>query len=200
MKDRQPLYKEPLIHFLLMGACLFVLYIGINGDIVPDNETTITITEDNLLGFIQYRSRKFNEQDAAGQLQAMSQQQRQQLTDAFIREEVLYREAKALALDSNDYVARQRLIQQMRYLTESFIQVSIDDSDAAVEKYLADNPDRYRKPAQATFTMYFLAPPSARSTRPKHWLKNSCCNLIAIKFLFIKPLPTANVFSTTVTM
>ena len=157
MNEKQPLYKEPLIHFLLMGACLFVLYIGINGDIAPEDDTTITITEDKLLAFMQYRSRKFNDQEAARQLQAMNEQQRQQLTDAFIREEVLYREAKALALDSNDYVARQRLIQQMRYLTESFIQVTIDDSDAAIEKYLADNPDRYRKPAEATFTHVFVS-------------------------------------------
>lgn len=157
MTTKQRFYQEPLLHFLLMGACLFAVFTAINGDIAPEEGSTINVTQDKLLAFMQYRARKFDAQDTAQQLQAMSDEQRQQLTDAFIREEVLYREAKALALDSNDYVARQRLIQQMRYLTESFVQVTVDDSDAVVERYLAENSDRYRKPAEATFTHVFFS-------------------------------------------
>lgn len=161
------LLREPLIHFLLMGACLFAIFNAINGDVAADDGNTIEVTQEKLLSFIQYRARKFDPDDTARQLDTMSEQQRQQLTDAFVREEVLYREAKALALDSNDYVARQRLIQQMRYLTESFIQVTIDDSDAAVKKYLADNSDRYRKPAEATFTHVFFSTAQRRAAEAK---------------------------------
>lgn len=151
------LIKEPLLHFLLIGACLFVAFQAINGTSVNENSRAIEVSQAKLLSFLQYRARKFNSEDAARQLETMTDEQRQQLVDAFVREEVLFREAKALALDSNDYVARQRLIQQMRYLTESFIQVTVDNSDTAVSGYLEENSERYRKPAEATFTHVFFS-------------------------------------------
>jgi len=149
--------REPLIHFLLMGLVLFIIFRLINGDLSANNPNAIEVKRENLLSFMQYRARNFNDDRFADQLDGMGAEQRQTLIDEYVREEVLYREAKALALDSNDYVARQRLIQQMRYLTESFIRVRLDDSDAAVQAYLTDNSERYRKPAEATFTHVFYS-------------------------------------------
>ena len=153
----QHLIKEPLLHFLLLGIGLFAAFAVINGDTSTDDSQVITVTEERLLTFLQYRARRFDNNNAAGQLAAMTAAQRQQLVDAFVREEVLYREAKALALDSNDYVARQRLIQQMRYLTESFIQITVDNSDKAMAAYFNQHQQRYRKPAEATFTHVFFS-------------------------------------------
>lgn len=112
--------KDPLFHFLILGCCLFVVFKALNPESTqPDNETTL-VNQDTLLTYIQYRGKSFDEQRFSQQLYAMPAAQRERLVDDYVREEVLFHEAKKLQLDQNDQVFRQRLIQKMRYLTQSF--------------------------------------------------------------------------------
>ena len=158
------LVKEPLLHFLALGLCLFLAYSAINPDSVDDNTDRIVVDRAALLTYMQYRAKAFDTTRAQQQLEVMPSELRQQLIDDYIREETLYREAKALQLDKNDSVARQRLIQQMRYLTQSFITAGIELSEDELKNYMAENAERYAEPAKTTFTHVFFST-AARSDK-----------------------------------
>jgi peptidyl-prolyl cis-trans isomerase C len=77
------------------------------------------------------------------------------LVEAFVREEVLYREALALGLDLADLVVRRRLVQKMEVLA---LGDSAPIGDAAVTDYFLAHRDDYRLPETISFThAYFSA-------------------------------------------
>ena len=155
--------KEPLLHFLALGFALFLAYNAFNPDMETGRADHIVVDRESLLTYMQYRAKAFNGERAQQQLNSMPDKQRQQLVDDYIREETLYREAKALQLDKNDSVARQRLIQQMRYVVQSIIGASITLSDAELREFQAQNRERYFEPAKTTFTHVFFS----SASRPK---------------------------------
>src|SRR3990172_7772281 len=116
------LLRQPLLHFLLLGGAVFLLfeYFPVKSGIAPEARS-IVIDREALLDFMQYRSQAFNRQYFAQQFDTMSQPDRQRLIDDLVREEVLYREALALHLNDNDYVIRRRLVQKLEFLTQGFI-------------------------------------------------------------------------------
>ena len=151
------LLKEPLTHFLAMGLGLFLLYNALNPIQADDSGITIVVDRAHLLNFIQYRAKRFDSVNVSAQLDAMPDDVKTRLIDDYVREEVLYREATALQLDKNDTVARQRLIQQMRYLTQSFISAGLTFTEAELHAYQTDHADRYKEPAKVTFTHVFFS-------------------------------------------
>src|SRR5690606_25895145 len=104
-----------------------------------------------------YRNRAFNDRAAAAFVAQLSTAEREALVQRMVREEVLYREARRLNLDREDYVIKQRLVQKMEYLTRGFGAVSGDLSEADVAAYYAANGERYREPPGATFTHVFVS-------------------------------------------
>jgi len=109
------LLKEPLLHFLATGALAFCVNAMVN---TPSGEgggsSVVVVGEAWLVRFLQYLSQNPAKERALARLEALSPAQRQQLIDAYVREEVLHREAQALGLDKNDQAIRQRLVQRMR--------------------------------------------------------------------------------------
>jgi hypothetical protein len=76
------------------------------------------------------------------------------LIDNFITEEVLYREALAIGLDKNDTIVRRRLRQKMEFLLDDF--TLVEASDADLQLFLDNNPDRFRVDALITFNQVYL--------------------------------------------
>src|SRR5688572_139179 len=102
--------REPLLHFLLLGAVLFFVYAALNRHRADADPQTIVVNREKLLTFIQYRSRAFDATRFNNLLESLPEEELRKLIQSYVREEALYREAKALQLDKNDYVARLRLI------------------------------------------------------------------------------------------
>ena len=139
--------KEPLLHFLLIGAGLFALYYFTAGpDANRPNHITVKQTDiDRLAAQWQQRRRR---QPTAQEMQA--------LVDAYIREEILYREALALGLDKNDVIIRRRLGQKLEFMFKDLgEQVAITDEE--IREYYERNAERYREPARYTFTQVYLS-------------------------------------------
>ncbi len=138
--------REPLFHFLLLGGLLFGAY----QVIAPNTERTsdrITLTPQHIAGF-----------DASFQStwrRPPTEEERAALIDAYIREEVLVREAEALGLERNDPIIRQRLRQKMDFLLTSGAN-ALTPSDADLQTFLEANPDRYRIGAQIAFEQVYL--------------------------------------------
>ena len=104
-------HKEPLLHFLIIGALVFVLFSIVNKeeDVVSDNRIVVSTSEIERLSNIW--SKKWNRPPTESELNG--------LVESYIKEEVYYREALALGLDQNDTILRRRLMQKMEFLFKS---------------------------------------------------------------------------------
>ncbi|HAK53277.1 MAG TPA: hypothetical protein DCM54_15450 [Gammaproteobacteria bacterium] len=151
----QKALREPLVHFLFAGSLLFVLF-----DLLPQKESedasVIVVGNEQLLPLVMSRNPRLGLESANQYLQSLDEAQRERLTEDFVREEVLYRQAIALGLDENNYNARKRLIAQLEYINQGFIYDSLELSEAELVEHHKKNQDRYFVPPQVTFThVYF---------------------------------------------
>ncbi len=148
--------REPLVHFLAAGLGLFVLFGLVNRGDQDFDPNVVTVDQEALLTFIQYRIKAFNPDLAKKKLNGLSDEELQRLIDDYVREEVLHREAIALGLDDDDYIIRRRLVQKLEFITEGFAEAGADVDEAAVQRYFdANNADYYVEP-YVTFTHVFF--------------------------------------------
>ena len=144
------------MHFLAAGLGLFVLFGLVNRGAQVSDRNVITVDQEALLTFIQYRIKAFNPDLAKKKLNALSDEELERLIDDYVREEVLHREAIALGLDDDDYIIRRRLVQKLEFITEGFAEAGADLDEAAVQRYFdANNADYYVEP-YVTFTHVFF--------------------------------------------
>ena len=142
------LIREPLFHFLLLGAVIFLLAgrmrsgsVGSGGKIV----VTQSQIESIVLGF----SRTW--------MRPPSQEEFQGLVDDYVREEVFYREAKAMGLDQDDVIVRRRMRQKFEFLAEDQAARTGPPSDQELEAYLRRHADRYSKEPGVSFEHIFFS-------------------------------------------
>jgi hypothetical protein len=148
------LLREPLLHFLLVGAAIYGAwnYFG------PEEADArrIVVDRGSLLRYMQYQAQAFEPGSFAERLDAMDPVQRRQLIADYVREESLYREAMTLGLERGDYVMRQRLVQKMSFLLEA--QDQAEPSDGDLQQHLVTNAALYSVPPSWTFTHVFIDP------------------------------------------
>ena len=147
------LLKEPLFHFLLLGAAIFAWYsLQAPRTTVEDGGPQIVIDAQDVNRLIaQYRA-TWRRPPRAAELEAM--------TDGLAREEVLVRESRAMGLDVGDSVIRGRLTQKMDFLTTSVAQ-SMEPDEAVLLAHLEANPERFRSAGRVAFEQVFLGPEPA---------------------------------------
>ena len=98
------LIREPLVHFILIGALVFGTYalIGKNADELRDR---IVVKEGRVQQIAQVFAKTWQRPPTPEELRG--------LVDAYIKEEVYYREALKLGLDRDDTLIRRRMQQKM---------------------------------------------------------------------------------------
>jgi hypothetical protein len=146
---RHPWTKEPLVHFLVLGALLFLAFAlwspgsgtAAGRRILVDDALVDHLAETFALTW----QRRPTENEIAA------------LVDDHVKEEILYREAVALGLDEDDVVVRRRLRQKMEFLSED-VALMAEPSDAELEAYLAAHPDDFRVAALVSFRHVYLSP------------------------------------------
>ena len=101
------LAREPLVHFIALGALLF-LYSAWRGGGASSSRIVVTPAriEHLAAGF----ARTWQRPPTAEELKA--------LIDDYVREEVATREAVSLGLDDDDTILRRRLRQKFEFLVE----------------------------------------------------------------------------------
>jgi hypothetical protein len=145
--------REPLLHFLIAGGAIYLLYAWWGRDGAVDQHR-IVVDRGALLQYMQFQAQAFEPKTFAARFDTMIPAERQKLIDEYVREEVLYREAKALGMERGDYVMRQRLVQKMGFLLEQHVQVQ--PTDAELQKYLDTHHSQYHVAPSWTFTHVFL--------------------------------------------
>jgi hypothetical protein len=170
MRGRQIL-REPLLHFLVVGGILLGIYrLSPQAGMDVSRDKTIVVDKEGLLNFLQYRSKAFETEYFSKELDALNPEERKNLVDQYIEEEMLYREAKSLGLEQGDYVIRQRLVQKMRYLIDDIAESGGEPSDAVLNDYLQKHRDIYTLEPSVTFTHVFLELRCMAIHRREPWL------------------------------
>ena len=141
--------REPLVHFLLLGAALFALDAGLRPAAAPVASTEIVVSEARIASLAQNFRRTWQRPPTKEELDG--------LVESFVKEEVLVREALALGLDRDDAIIRRRLQQKMEFVSEEAA-ASVQPTDEDLARYLAANADAFRVEARVSFTQVYLDP------------------------------------------
>ena len=133
------------MHFIVLGAGLFLLY-GYVGGAMPERADQIVVSESEL--------RRLSEQFRRTWMRAPTRQELAGLAEDFVKEEILYREALALGLDKDDLVIRRRMRQKMEFLNADLAQRPPTDDE--LKAYLDANSETFRLPSRYSFQQVFL--------------------------------------------
>ncbi len=144
--DRGRWLREPLLHFLVIGTGLFLLY-----QMTRDgNETApreIVISESRIEALAENFGRTWTRPPTPQELRG--------LVDDYVKEEVFYREAIAMGLDRDDTVIRRRLRQKMEFVSEDAA-ASAQPTEAQLQQFLAAHPEKFVEPSRVTFEQVFV--------------------------------------------
>jgi hypothetical protein len=142
------LAREPLVHFLVLGAAIFLAY-GLVSKRVGFEPGKIVVTQGQLASLMEHftrvRQRPPTSEEWAG------------LIEDRVREEVYCREAIALGLDRDDTVIRRRLRQKMEFVSDD-VAAQATPTDAELEAYLQTHSEAFRVEPQFTFRHVYLDP------------------------------------------
>ena len=141
------LIKDPLVHFLLIGAVLFAIA-AMRGE-PAETRDRIVVTAEQVA---QARA-------AATALQgrAPTTEELAELVEPLVRDEIMYREALALGLDENDDEVRRRLIEKMSYLTQDLADPEPSSPDE-LRAFYAASPEVFTVPSLVSFDQVFFSP------------------------------------------
>ena len=149
-------FRDPLIHFLIGGALLFVVLDAFGSADELGDSRTIVVDEASLLNFVQYRTRNFDEPTARRRVDGLSDKELDALVADYVREEALHREAIALGLDRDDYIIKRRLVQKVEYIARGIADSVTSPGPTAIAAYYADNKQDYALEPSLTFTHVFF--------------------------------------------
>jgi hypothetical protein len=140
------LLREPLVHFLALGAALFALFELVGERVRPPELVVIAASDVTRLaqGFARTWQRPPTREELAG------------LVRDQIDEEILYREALALGLERDDTIVRRRLRQKMEFLFDAEAPAA-EPSDAELEQHRLAHRERFEEPAQVSFRHVYLS-------------------------------------------
>lgn len=138
--------REPLVHFLIAGAALFVL-MGWRGDAIDPGERTIRVNVADVERMAARFADTWQRQPTADEIDAMIREE--------IKDEVYAREAVRLGLAEGDPVIRRRLRTKMEYLARAEVD-SVAPTDATLTAWIAKNPARYAEGATFDFDQIYV--------------------------------------------
>ena len=142
------LIREPLVHFLLLGAALFGLYGALNR--APQSEpSNIVVSAGQIDHLAATFTRVWQRPPTPSELKG--------LIDQYVKEEILSREAIQLGLDQNDTVIRRRLQQKMEFIADDLV-AAAEPSDAELADYLAKHSEDFVQERHFSFRHVFLNP------------------------------------------
>jgi hypothetical protein len=148
--------REPLLHFLIAGVILFTAFDVFRGDDPIADSDTIIVDRRALLTFLQYRANAFDPETFGAALDGMTDRELEEVIDSYIKEEILYREALELGLETSDNIIRQRMVQKMSFLLTDIAAADSSTDPEALETWFEANLETYAIQPWATFTHVFF--------------------------------------------
>ncbi len=145
------LLREPLLHFLLIGALLFGLY----GLAPPGPLTTVAASKEIRLSLdeINQLTQLFQSQWR----RAPTPQELQRLVETKVEQEILYREALAMGLDKNDEIVKRRMAQKMQFLTED-VAAAREPTTDELKGWFEANSAKFAQPPRLSLRHLYFSP------------------------------------------
>jgi len=147
------LLHEPLLHFFVLGGLLFAAWSWIGGE---TSNGTIVVDRARVDALSSQFDRVWQRPPTSTELQG--------LVDAWVREEVLYREGVAAGMARDDDIVRRRVVQKMLFLAEA--SQTRAPTEAELEAWWRAHPDDYRVPPSYTLQQVFADPVQDASLLP----------------------------------
>lgn len=136
----QTALREPLLHFLLLGAAVFGIDQWLNADSSSSRDIVVTAQ-------VQQEAKQIFE---AGMKREPKPEELKVLLDRWVDNEILYREGLQLGLDRGDSGIRDRVIFKTLSVTQAGI-VLPEIDEAGLKAWFESNRDRYDTPARFDF-------------------------------------------------
>ncbi|MCC5869910.1 MAG: peptidyl-prolyl cis-trans isomerase, partial [Gammaproteobacteria bacterium] len=140
--------REPLVHFVAIGGVLFLGYAMLAQQPVDQSNQRIVVdaalVERLERDFVRRWQRPPDPVERIG------------LVDAYLREEVLYRQAMERGLERNDPVVRQRLARKMEAFAIINTEAPEEPTEAQLRAYFSEHRDEFSEPEQLSFIHVFL--------------------------------------------
>ena len=143
------LLREPLVHFMFIGAVIYALYGLFAEPSVEETDKTIVVTAGELEWMQTSWQKRWNRPPTAQEFDGLIQQ--------FIKETVLYREALTMGLNKHDMVIRRRLAQKLEFLAKDLVALTPPTEDELLA-YFDEHQASYQAPTLYTFTQVFFDP------------------------------------------
>jgi hypothetical protein len=140
--------REPLLHFLLLGAAIFAAYFLVSKD-SSDEPGKIVISEGEVAAMAEGFARTWRRPPTREEVEGLIRD--------WVQEEVYCREAMALGLDENDTIIRRRLRQKMEFVTDDVAALA-EPTDDELSAFLRAHADTFRVQRQFTFSQVYLNP------------------------------------------
>lgn len=134
-------FKEPLVHFMLLGTLIFGYYYLIND--TEDPEAAIIIDNDEYDYLLSLWKNQWQREPNEDDIKAF--------LDQYLRQEVFYKEALALNLDHNDIIVKRRLAQKMEAVSNDLNFMINPPTDEELKSFFTSNPDLFQLPPSFTF-------------------------------------------------
>ena len=139
--------REPLLHFTIIGAVIYLLY-AMYAEPVPDaDDKTLVVTAGEIEWMQTAWQKRWNRPPTAEELDGLVRQ--------YIRETVLYREALTMGLNQHDTVIRRRLAQKLEFLAKDLVTLT-PPMEEELRAYFGLHQQRYQEPVRYSFTQVFL--------------------------------------------
>jgi len=140
------LWREPLVHFLIIGAALFLLFGLFNNPAGPQSGRIVITT-----GQTDYLKANFTRTWQ----RSPTETELQGLIAGYVRDEIFFREALAMGLDRDDAVIRRRLKQKLEIMSDDLAGVIIPSAEE-LRQFLKTHPESFRQDPQVAFRHIFI--------------------------------------------
>ena len=134
------LLREPLVHFVLIGIGLFILYGWVSD--ADDSRDTIYFDDYDMNNIIASWEMQWKRLPTDEELKS--------LVEHNIRQEVFYQEALKMNLDHNDEIIKRRLAQKMNFLSNDLATLK-EPTQEDLDAYYEQNREKYLLPPVYSF-------------------------------------------------
>jgi len=141
------LVREPLLHFLAIGAALFLYFHWSGGGSGPTS-SRIVLTTGQMEHLVAGFEKTWQHPPDAAELKG--------LIDDWVREEIAVREAMAIGLDRDDTVVRRRLRQKLEFLVED-VAATAAPAEQELQAWLDAHADAFRSEPRLALRQVYLS-------------------------------------------
>lgn len=137
-----------MLHFLLLALVIFAAH-GVLGPRGAGKSESIIVTSARIEQIAAIFAKTWQRPPTPDELKS--------LIDDYVKEEIYYREAKLLGLDTDDTIIRRRLRQKMEFLSDAAAEL-LRPTDVELDAYLKAHPAQFEIEPMLAFQQVFLNP------------------------------------------